>query len=95
MPIAPHHFEIVKKPLVTEKSSGKMVESIYAFEVARDANKIQIKAAIEAIWNVKVASVRTLNGKGEMRRNRFGHFNTGTSRKAYVKLKEGYAIELV
>lgn len=95
MPVAPQHYTVIKRPVVTEKSTGQMVNSVYAFEVAREANKHQIKSAIEAIWNVKVASVRTLNNKGEQRRNRFGAYHTPETRKAYVKLKEGYAIELV
>ena len=95
MAIAEQHFSVIKKPRVTEKTMQQMAEGVYVFEVNKTANKLEIKAAIEAIWNVKVASVRTVKTKGENRRNKFGKFKTQSSRKAYISLKDGYAIELV
>ena len=94
MSIAAQHFSIIKRPLLTEKTSALMIKGVYTFEVATDANKRQIKTAIETIWNVKVEGVRTINVKGELRRNRFGAYTTKGRRKAYITLKEGYVIEL-
>lgn len=89
------HFSVVKKPLLTEKTANQQVHGVYCFEVAEKANKIQIKAAVEAIWNVRVAGVRTVNAKGEQRRDRNGYYQTASVRKAYVKLRPGYEIEVV
>lgn len=89
------HYAIIERPLVTEKSASKFEDNVYTFLVHPKANKLQIKAAVEAIWNVRVASVRTINVKGEERRNMMGKFTTKGKRKAYVKLMPGYEIEVV
>jgi large subunit ribosomal protein L23 len=95
MAIDAKHFHVVRKPILTEKSVGQQLGGVYAFEVAAGASKLQIKDAVEAIWNVKVNTVRTATMKGEERRNRHGSFVTAGHRKAYVKLKDGYEIEIV
>lgn len=95
MAIDAKHFHVVRKPLLTEKTVAQQLGGVYAFEVADGASKLQIRDAVEAIWNVKVASVRTSSLKGEERRNRHGAFTTSGYRKAYVKLKSGYEIEIV
>lgn len=93
--VDPKHFDVIVRPLVTEKSANKIVDSVYTFLVKPEANKVQIRQAIEAIWNVRVQSVRTVNTKGEEKRNKFGFFTTKTERKAYVRLKPGYEIEIL
>lgn len=55
------HYDIIKRPIITEKSSGLVDKLQYTFEVAVDANKVEIKKAIEAIFNVKVKAIRTIN----------------------------------
>lgn len=88
-------YSVIVKPVYTEKTSNLQGKAnTYAFQISEDANKGQVKAAVEAIFNVKVDSVRTMQGKGEQRRNRFGNYRTTGVRKAYVRLKDGYAIEM-
>jgi large subunit ribosomal protein L23 len=86
---------IVRRALVTEKGT-KLREGYngYLFEVARDANKIQIKYAIEAIFSVKVDTVRTLRVHGKPKR--LGRYAGHRSdwKKAIVTLKKGQTIEL-
>ncbi|MFQ5716502.1 MAG: 50S ribosomal protein L23 [Nitrospinales bacterium] len=90
----PNYRQIIKKPLITEKTMQMLHEHNWtAFGVSRNANKIQIKAAIEKIFNVKVESVNIVNVKGKSKR--FGK-NVGKvkdSKKALVRLKEGDKIQ--
>ena len=86
---------IIVKPLITEQGThlaGKV--SAYAFEVNKDANKMQIKGAVERLYSVKVTDVRTANRKGKPRRR--GRFMGKTSdwKKAVVVLGEEYHIDL-
>jgi len=86
-------YDILKRPLVTEKGiTKKESEATLSFEVARDANKIQIRQAVEKIFNVKVAEVRTANFEGKLRRRgRFvGHRSDW--KKAYVRLEPGQKV---
>jgi large subunit ribosomal protein L23 len=64
--------DIIISPVVSEKSYGLIDEGKYTFVVAPDANKTEIKLAIEKIFGVKVASVNTLNRTGKTRRTKFG-----------------------
>jgi large subunit ribosomal protein L23 len=87
--------EIVKRPLLTEKAVGmRENENKYCFEVSRDANRIEIKAAVEELFKVKVLSVRVMNCPGKKRR--MGRFEGRRPdwRKAVCKLKEGDKIEV-
>ncbi len=85
-----HAHSILKLPVITEKSTFEKEKlQTLTFKVARDANKIDIKDAVEKIFKVKVASVRTANFHGKIRRQ--GRF-TGHKpdwKKAYVTLKKG------
>jgi large subunit ribosomal protein L23 len=84
------NHEIIRRPLVTEKSSGmKETANVIAFEVAPEANKIQVKKAVEELFKVKVDEVRLLNMRGKVKR--LGRFagRRRDWRKAYVKLAEG------
>jgi large subunit ribosomal protein L23 len=82
--------EVIRRPVVTEKAVAKKEgEQTLCFEVAVDANKVQIRAAVERIFKVKVAEVRTSNNVGKMRRRgRFSGYRSDW-KKAYVKLKPG------
>jgi large subunit ribosomal protein L23 len=83
-------YDIIKRPIVTEKGvTKKDAEQTLCFEVAADANKTQIKAAVQTIFKVKVVDVRTANNVGKLRRRgRFSGFRSDW-KKAYVRLKAG------
>ncbi len=83
-------YEIIRRPIVTEKGVAKKdAERTLCFEVAADANKTQVKAAVEHLFKVKVDEVRTLTNSGKLRRR--GKFTGYRSdwKKAYVRLKAG------
>jgi len=83
-------YEVIRRPLITEKGQDKKDnERTLVFEVAADANKTQVKQAVEKLFKVKVDDVRTATFEGKMRRR--GKFMGYRSdwKKAYVKLKEG------
>ena len=84
------NFEVIRRPVVTEKAVGKKeAEHTLCFEVRPDANKIQIKSAVEKIFKVKVESVRTSVLAGKLRRRgRFSGYRPDWKR-AFVKLKAG------
>ena len=83
-------YDIVRRPVVTEKGvTKKDEERTLCFEVARDANKVQIKSAVEALFKVKVEEVRTVNLVGKLRRRgRYAGYRPDW-KKAYIKLKAG------
>lgn len=86
---------IIIKPLVTEKSSGQAEKAnTYSFQVAEGANKHQIKAAVQELYNVKVADVRTLTRKDKPKRGGMRILHKGGYKRAIVKLVEGSKIEL-
>ena len=87
-------YQIIRRPLITEKGTElKDQARHYLFEVARDANKIEIKRAIESLFRVKVLQVRTLSVRGKEKR--VGRFvgRTPDWKKAVATLKEGDSIE--
>ena len=88
--------DIIIRPVVSEKSYAAFDENVYTFVVAPDANKVEIKHAIEAIFGVRVTNVNTLNRKGKRKRNRrSGTFGTRpASKRAVVSLAEGDRIEI-
>ena len=88
--------DIIVRPLVTEKTiKAQDDQNTVVFEVRKGTNKIQIKQAIEEIFNVKVESVNVVNQKPKPKR--MGRYVGKTShlKKAYVKLKDGYSIEVL
>ena len=89
-----NYRDIIKAPIITEKSSALASNNIITFSVDVNANKTQIKQAVESIFNVKVESVNTINVKPKKRR--VGRYvgKTTNVKKAIVKLKEGSSIEL-
>jgi large subunit ribosomal protein L23 len=86
--------QVIRRPIVlTEKSNRLRDQSQVVFEVARDANKVQIRAAVEKLFNVKVASVNTLVMRGKERRMGRGYAKMQNWKKAMVTLKEGHSID--
>ncbi len=85
---------IIQKPLITEKAAVMTEKSNrYGFEVALDANKNQIKAAVEKLYNVKVLDVKTNIRPGRVKRTMKGSMKTPKVKKAYVQLSAGQKIE--
>ena len=89
-----NYRDIIKAPIITEKSSNLAANNVITFSVDVKANKTQIKQAIEKIFDVKVESVNTINVKPK--KKRVGRYvgKTNKVKKAIVKLKEGSSIEL-
>jgi len=85
--------DVLKRPLVTEKGvTKKDEERTLCFEVHADANKIQVKQAVEKLFNVKVEEVRTANFEGKLRRRgKFAGYRSDW-KKAYVKLVAGQKV---
>ena len=82
-------YDIIIRPIISEQSMEQNDINKYAFEVAKDANKIEIKKAIEEIFNVKVEKVNTLNVLGKKKRTgKYPEGYTSTWKKAVVKLTE-------
>ena len=83
--------DIIIRPIISEKSYSLMDKGTYTFEVSPDASKPEICDAVEAIWNVKVRRVNTLNRRGKVRQtrgtNRFGQ--RSNTKRAIVTLKSG------
>ena len=82
-------YDIIFRPVLTEKSYDGMADKKYAFEVAIGANKTEIKKAVEIIFGVKVESVNTLRTEGKMKRQGRTQGRRPERKKAYVKLTEG------
>jgi large subunit ribosomal protein L23 len=88
-------YSVVIRPLITEKGTHQSQRyNAYAFEVAADANKAQIKQAVEKIYNVRVLSVRTAHRKGKPRRTGLRLSTTRHWKKAVVVLHPDHHIDL-
>ena len=86
-------YDIVKKPVITENTETLRREyNKYTFEVSPKANKIQIKKAIEELFNVKVETVSTLNSKPVTKRHGMKLYKTQAKKKSIVKLAQGNTI---
>ncbi len=86
-------YDVIRRPIITEKGHAKREsERTMCFEVHRDANKIEIRQAVETLFRVKVADVRTANFVGKLRRR--GRFTGYASdwKKAYVRLQTGQKV---
>ncbi|MFC4405009.1 50S ribosomal protein L23 [Gracilibacillus xinjiangensis] len=80
--------DIIKRPIITENTADLMADKKYTFEVTKEANKSQIKDAVEEIFGVKVVNVNTLNRKGKFKRmGRYGGYRPNRKR-AIVQLSE-------
>ena len=89
-----HLYQVLRQPLITEKNTRLQVEGKYAFEVAEEANKNQIKQAVEKAFKVKVTAVNVMTVPGKTRRVGRRHVLTPSRKKAVVTLKPGDKIEL-
>lgn len=87
-------YQIIKRPIVSEKTTRLSEDRKYTFEVDRRANKIQIKEAVEELFGVKVESVNVINGVAK--KKRVGEYTgyKGAVAKAIVTLKEGNKIDI-
>ncbi len=84
------HHDVIIRPIVSEKSYGLIdANGQYTFEVQPNANKTEIKLAIEHVFNVKVDKINTLNRKGKTRRTKFGEGKRKDTKRAIVTLKSG------
>jgi len=86
--------DVLLAPVISEKSYGLIDENKYTFLVRPDANKTQIKIAVEKVFNVKVTSVNTLNRQGKRKRTRIGFGRRNDTKRAVVSLAEGDRIDL-
>lgn len=86
-------YDIIRRPIITEKSALLAEKSVYTFEVAKDANKVEIKKAIEEIFGVKVVAIRTVNVHRKPKRmSRYEGFKSAY-KKAIVRLEPGQTIK--
>ena len=89
-----HLYEVLRRPLITEKDTMLQAQGKYAFEVAREANKHQIKQAVEKAFSVKVTAVNVMTVPGKGRRIGRREVLTPSWKKALVTLQPGEKIEL-
>ena len=89
-----HIVEVIKKPILTEKSYKNIADNVYTFEVNRKANKVQIKKAFEKIFEVKVEKVNIMNYDGKNKRVGKYIGLTNKTKKAIIKLKPGQKLDL-
>jgi large subunit ribosomal protein L23 len=88
-------YGIIRKVVISEKASQlTQYQQCYAFVVAKDANKAEIKSAVETIFSVDVVAVTTVNVRGKVKRFRGRLGKQASSKKAYVRLAAGQTIEL-
>jgi len=80
---------ILKAPVISEKASSLKPSKKFVFEVAMDANKMEIKQAVEKLYNVKVSKVNTIKMPSKWKRVRYNYGLTSQWKKAIVTLKEG------
>ena len=88
------HYDVVVAPHITEKSTLLSEHNAVVFRVANDATKPQIKAAVEALFNVTVTGVNTINQKGKTKRWKGKPYQRSDMKKAIVTLAEGQSIDV-
>jgi large subunit ribosomal protein L23 len=86
--------DVIIAPVVSEKSYSLIDNNAYTFVVHPDANKTEIRQAVETIWDVRVVSVNTINRKGKTKRYRFTQGRRSNTKRAVVKLAAGDRIEI-
>jgi large subunit ribosomal protein L23 len=92
--IALEHYDVIHSPVITEKSTQVSEHNQVVFRVANRASKPEIKAAVEALFNVKVTGVNTLIAKGKTKRFRGTRYMRSDQKKAVVTLAEGESIDV-
>ncbi len=88
------HYDVIVSPAITEKSTMASEQNQFVFNVAKKASKPEIKAAIEALFNVKVTAVNTLVRKGKVKRFRGTIGRQSDVKKAVVTLADGHSIDV-
>ena len=89
-----NHRDILLAPVVSEKSYGLLDENKYTFLVAPEANKTEIKIAVETVFGVKVTGVNTINRQGKVRRTRRGFGKRPDTKRAIVTVADGDRIDI-
>jgi len=92
--VIPDSRDVLLRPVISEKSYGLLDANKYTFLVAPDANKTQIKIAVEAVFGVKVTDVNTLNRAGKRKRSRTGFGRRVDTKRAIVSLAPGDRIDI-
>lgn len=87
-------YDVIRRPIVTEKSTRASEANAVVFEVAKSANKPLIKQAVETLFNVKVKAVNTVRTQGKIKRFRGRLGQRNETKKAYVTLEEGNMIDV-
>ena len=88
------HYDVIVSPVITEKATLAAENDAIVFNVAKQATKIEIKEAVEALFSVKVRSVNTLVRKGKLKRFRGRLGRQSDVKKAYVRLEDGQSIDV-
>ena len=86
--------DVIVRPVVSEKSYAGIERNAYTFLVVADANKTEIKEAVQQIWNVHVVEVNTMNRRGKVKRTRLGQGKRPDEKRAVVRLAPGDTIEI-
>ena len=88
------HRDVILRPVVSEKSYNLLDDGKYTFVVAPDANKTEIKIAVETVFGVKVTGVNTVNRPGKKRRTRYGYGQRPDTKRAIVTVADGQRIDI-
>ena len=88
------HYDVIVAPHITEKSTMLSEQNAVVFKVSKDASKPEIKAAVEALFNVKVTGVNTMVTKGKSKRWKGQAYQRSDAKKAIVTLAEGESIDI-
>ena len=94
MSVKPEHYDVIRKPIITEKATMASENGAVVFQVAMDSTKPQIKEAVEAVFGVKVKAVNTTITKGKVKRFKGRLGERSNLKKAYVTLEEGNTIDV-
>ena len=94
MTVHKDHRDVLIAPVVSEKSDGLLDDNKYTFVVHPDANKTEIKIAVEKIFGVRVTAVNTMNRKGKVRRTRNGAGKRKDTKRAIVSVAAGQSIDI-
>ena len=94
MSATPEQYDVIRRPVITEKATMASENNAVVFEVAMDASKPEIKAAVEALFSVKVKAVNTTITKGKVKRFKGRPGRRNDVKKAYVTLEDGNAIDV-
>jgi large subunit ribosomal protein L23 len=90
----PDPRDVILAPVISEKSYGLIEEGTYTFLVRPEANKTEIKIAVEQIFNVRVLNVNTANRQGKRKRTRYGYGKRKDTKRALVSLRAGDSIDI-